>query len=74
MKKISLIIGETSSLPKEIVEKYGMVVVPYIVNWQDREKIPGENIFQKMRNAEKEGIKSFSKNFPASSRSFQKNF
>jgi DegV family protein with EDD domain len=61
MKKISLIIGETSSLPKEIVERYGMVVVPYIVNWPDGEKIPGENIFQKMRIAEKEGIKIFPK-------------
>jgi DegV family protein with EDD domain len=61
MKKISLIIGETSSLPKEIVERYGMVVVPYIVDWPDGEKIPGENIFQKMRNAEKEGIKGFPK-------------
>jgi DegV family protein with EDD domain len=61
MKKLSLIIGETSSLLKEIVEKYGMVVVPYIVNWPDGEKIPGENIFQKMKNAEKERIKSFPK-------------
>jgi DegV family protein with EDD domain len=61
MKKISLIIGETSSLPKEIVERYGMVVVPYIVDWPDGEKIPGENIFQKMKNAEKEGIKGFPK-------------
>jgi DegV family protein with EDD domain len=61
MKKISLIIGETSSLPKEIVEKYRMVVVPYIVNWPDGEKIPGENIFQKMRRAEEMGIKSFPK-------------
>jgi DegV family protein with EDD domain len=74
MKKISLIIGETSSLPKEIVKKYEMVCVSYIVNWQEGEKIPGENIFQKMKRAEKEGIKSFPKTSQPPPGTFKKIF
>lgn len=61
MKKIGLIIGETASLPKEIIEKYGMIVVPYFVNWPEGEKVEGENIFQRMRIAEKMEIKNFPK-------------
>jgi DegV family protein with EDD domain len=74
MKKISLIIGETSSLPKEIAKKYGMVCVPYTVNWPEGEKILGENIFQKMRRAEKEGILSFPKTSQPSPGVFKKIF
>jgi len=74
MKKLSLIIGETSSLPKEIIEKNEMVCVPYIVDWPDQEKIPGENIFQKMREAEKKGIKSFPKTSQPSPWTFKKIF
>ena len=61
MKEISLIIGETASLPKEITEKFGMVFIPYIIEWKDGETLSGENIFQKMREAEKKGIKTFPK-------------
>ena len=61
MQKIGLIIGETSALPKEILKKEKIVVVPYIVNWEEGKKLSGENLFQKMREAEKKGIKSFAK-------------
>jgi len=57
MQKVGLVIGETASLPKEIIEKYQMVVVPYIVDWEEGKDLPGENIFQKMREADKKGIK-----------------
>ncbi len=74
MKKISLIIGQTSSLPKEVIEEHGIVCVPYIVNWPEGEKIPGENIFQKMREAEKEGILTLPKTSQPSPGVFKKIF
>jgi DegV family protein with EDD domain len=74
MKKISLIIGETASLPKEIVKNYEMVFVPYIVDWPDGNALVGENIFQKMREAEKKGIKTFPKTSQPSPWIFKKIF
>lgn len=57
MQKIGLVVGETASLPKEITERYQMAVVPYIVDWEEGELLPGKNIFEKMREADKKGIK-----------------
>ncbi len=57
MKKIGLIVGETTALPKEIIEKQGMVSVPYIVNWEEGKNLPGENLFQRMRESSKQNIK-----------------
>ncbi len=74
MKKISLIAGETASLPKEIVEKYRITVVPYVVDWRDGENLKGENIFQKMRNADKLGIKSLPKTSQPSPWTYKKFF
>lgn len=74
MKKIGLIIGETSSLPKDVIEKYGMVFVPYVIDWRDGENLEGENIFQKMRNAEKLGIKTLPKTSQPSPWIFKKIF
>ena len=44
MGKIGLIIGESADLPEEVVKKYQMIVVPYIIDWPEGEKIPGDNI------------------------------
>jgi len=74
MKKIGLIIGETSSLPEEIIGKYGMILVPYLIDWREGENLPGENIFQKMREAEKRGIKALPKTSQPSPWTFKKFF
>lgn len=74
MQKIGIVVGETSSLPKEIIEKEGFLFVPYVVNWEEKERIPGENIFQKMRNAEKLKIQSWPKTSQPSPFVFKKVF
>ena len=58
MKKTTIIIGESASISKEIVDKFGIVVVPFIVEWPDEKNLSGNNIFEKMRDAEKKGIKT----------------
>jgi len=74
MRKIGLVVGETSSLPKEIIQEQKFAFVPYVVDWRDGENIPGENIFQKMREAEKRGIKTLPKTSQPSPWTFKKVF
>ena len=70
MNKIGLVVDEAADLPKEIIEKYQMAVVPVKMDWPDLENLPGENTFQKMREAEKRGIKSFGKTSQPSPKDF----
>lgn len=74
MEKIGLIVGETASLPKEIIEKEEFLFVPYIVNWEQEKELPGENLFQKMREAEKRKIRSWPKTSQPSPFIFKKIF
>ena len=61
MEKIGIISDEAADLPKDIVEKHQIAIVPVKLDWPDLEKMPGENTFQKMRELEKQGIQSFGK-------------
>lgn len=70
MTKIGLVIDEGADLPQEIIEKYQIEVVPLKMDWSDIVRLPGENIFQKMREAEKKGIKSFGKTSQPSPKDF----
>jgi DegV family protein with EDD domain len=70
MKKIGLVVDEAADLPKEIIEKYQIEVTPLKMDWPDLESFPGENTFQKMREAGKAGVKSFGKTSQPSPRDF----
>jgi len=86
MSKIGLVVDEGADLPKEIIEKYQVAedsafishprfarvieVVPLKMDWPDIEGLPGENTFQKMREAEIKGIKSFGRTSQPSPKDF----
>jgi len=70
MNKIGLVVDEGADLPQEIIEKHQMAVIPVKMDWPDLENLPGENTFQKMREAEKRGIKSFGKTSQPSPKDF----
>ena len=70
MNKIGLVVDEGADLPQEIVEKHQMAIVPVKMDWPDLENLPGENTFQKMREAEKRGIKGFGKTSQPSPKDF----
>jgi len=74
MKKIGLVIDEGADLPKEIIEKNQIATIPIKMDWPDIENLPGENTFQKMREAEKRGIKSFGKTSQPSPKDFLDSF
>ncbi|MCK9445822.1 DegV family protein [bacterium] len=56
MKKATIIIGDSASIREEDIKKYGFVVVPFVMEWPEGKGLKGENIFEKMREAEKQGI------------------
>jgi len=74
MNKIGLVVDEGADLPQEIIEKHQMAVVPVKMDWPDLENLPGENTFQKMREAEKRGVKSFGKTSQPSPKDFLEAF
>ncbi len=70
MNKIGIITDEGADLPESIIEKNQVGIVPVKLNWPEIEHLPGENIYQKMREAEKRGIKSFGKTSQPSPKDF----
>ncbi len=61
MRKIGLITEDISSLPKEILEKYQIEIAKTKFDWPEMKKIPGDNLYQKIRNAKKFEVKTFPK-------------
>jgi len=64
VRKVSIGIvteGNITLLPQKILERYQIETVDAIVDWPAGENLPGENIFQKMREADRRGIKEFPK-------------
>lgn len=70
MEKFGIVAEETADLPQEVIEKHQIAIVPAILDWPDIDELPGENTFQKMRELEKRGIKSFSKTSQPSPKDF----
>jgi len=70
MKKIGIVVEEAVDLPQETIEKYKIELVPVKLDWPDLENMPGENTFQKMRELEKRGIKTFGKTSQPSPKDF----
>jgi DegV family protein with EDD domain len=61
MNRIGIVSEETVDLPPETIEERQIAIVPATLTWPEIEELPGENTFQKMRELEKRGIKSFGK-------------
>lgn len=56
-QKIGLIIDELGDLPEEITKKNNISVVKFKIDYQDLTDIPG-NIYEKIREGERKGIKN----------------
>ncbi|MDD5098413.1 MAG: DegV family protein [Candidatus Pacebacteria bacterium] len=74
MKTTKIVIGDSASITLEIIEKYGMISVPFTLDWPDREALDGNNIFEKMRDAEKKNITTTPKTSQPSMGLFKKAF
>jgi len=67
---IGLVTDEIADLPEKIRERYQIEQVPVILDWPEVLNLPGDNIYQKMREAEKRGIKELGKTSQAAPKSF----
>jgi len=59
--KIGIVTDEIATLPEEIIKENDIEIVHLILDWPEIEKIPGKNIWQKLRNAQRFGLKTFPK-------------
>lgn len=69
-KPIGIVVDEAADLPKEIIDKYQIGIVPLNVHWPEIERLPGSNIYQKIKKLEEEGGKSFAKTSQPSPKAF----
>ena len=69
-KPIGIVSDCTCDLPEEIIKKYDIGIVFVNPFWPEIENMPGENIFQKIRELEKRGDKSFAKTSQPSPQAF----
>jgi uncharacterized protein len=74
MEKIGIVSDEAMDMPRDLVEKYQIAVVPVKFMWPEIEGLPGDNTFQKMRELEKRGITSFGKTSQPSVNDFLEKF
>jgi DegV family protein with EDD domain len=69
-KPVGVVVDEAADLPQEIVKKHQIGIVPLNVHWSEIEGIPGENIFQRIKELEKRGDNSFAKTSQPSPKAF----
>ncbi len=67
---IGIVTEEVADLPSKVTERYQIETVPLVVDWPEGEKLPGENIYQRMREADRRGMKAFPKTSQASPKSY----
>jgi DegV family protein with EDD domain len=58
---MGLVVEDAADLPEKVLEKYQVEITPAILDWPEGERLSGGNIYQKMREADKKGIKAFPK-------------
>jgi len=58
---IGIVTEDVSCFPSRFLEKYQIDLVEIGYTWPDEKNLPGKNIYQKMREGEKRGIKTFPK-------------
>ncbi len=74
MRKIGIVTEEAADLPQKIIKKYKIGIVPVKLDWPEIENLPGESTFQKMRELERKGIKSFGKTSQPSPNDFLEHY
>jgi DegV family protein with EDD domain len=72
-QKIGIVADEGGDLPEEFIKKHNISIVPFKVDLGEMKNLPG-NIYQKIREAEKRGLKSFVKTSQPSPGDFLKAF
>lgn len=67
---IGIVTEDINDLPEKTLERYQIEIVKTILDWPEEENFPGENIYQKMREADRRGIRAFPKTSQAVPKSY----
>lgn len=70
MNKIGIVTDGAADLPEDFFTENQIAVVPVKMEWPEIESLPGNNIFQRVREAEKRGMKTFGKTSQPSPKDF----
>lgn len=73
MKNTTIVIGESAPLTEEIMQQFGFIIAPFKLDWPEGENLTGD-MFTKMRESKKQGIKTTPKTSQPSMGSFKKCF
>jgi DegV family protein with EDD domain len=68
--KIGIVTEDIASLPERFLNENKIELAHAILDWPEIEKVPGENIWQKIRNAENFGVKTLPKTSQATPKSY----
>ncbi len=60
-KSIGIITEDVADLPQEISKEHQIEIIPCQLGWPEGESLPGGDIYQKIREADKKGIKTLPK-------------
>jgi len=74
IKKIGIVTEDVAELSQEIITKYQIGIAPAKLNWPEIEGVPGENIFEKMKESDRRGIKALGKTSQPSPKDYLDNF
>lgn len=67
---VGIVVDDVAALLPKTLERYQIEVVSTKLNWPELDKIPGENIYQKMREIEKKGIQTLPKTSQATPKDY----
>jgi DegV family protein with EDD domain len=70
LNRIGIVTEDTVDLIPELIDRHGIAIVPTVLIWPELAAQVGGNTFQKMRELEKKGIKSFGKTSQPSPREY----
>ncbi|MFA5729692.1 MAG: DegV family protein [Candidatus Paceibacterota bacterium] len=74
MEKVAVLVCNFASINEATINKYNIVQIVSTPYWPEGDSLVGDNIFQKMRDARKKGIKSSPKTSQPSMGTFKKYF
>jgi len=74
MEKVAVLVCNFASINEATINKYNIVQIVSTPYWPEGDSLIGDNIFQKMRDARKKGIKSSPKTSQPSMGTFKKYF
>ncbi|MFA5009331.1 MAG: DegV family protein [Candidatus Paceibacterota bacterium] len=71
---IGIVIDERAGLSQKIIQHYDIEVIPFRINWPEEQQLEGENVCEKIKQAQKKGLHNRPKINPISPEFFMESF